>query len=313
MEEYLEAMREDPAQAEATLDRLEEVAPSADQARNLAFDRARQALRDGDVEDARDRFRTLWDDDQDDAVASRATYELARIAHDQDDDWPEAQRLMRRAIVDTAPWAGADFALDYLLRHVRDEDSPESLAAALAQMAADVEDGRMAARLSLEQARILADELRRPNPAFVAYRTAFERCGDCAATDDALFEMGQLYERFHMWGPALDAYAIVADRVEPASFVGTYTSHRAADARYQMGLVELLHRNDYERAADHFETYVDEFPNHRRTDDAAWHLVTVERRAGDTESLRRALEQFLEDFPHSRHAQRAERQLAEVI
>lgn len=312
MEQYLEAMRQDPAQKEAELERLQREAPSDGQARNLAFERARKALRAGDLEEARGRFQSLWNENPDDAVASRAVYELGRIADEYDSDWEEARRLLRRAIVDTAPWAGADFALDYLLRQESRDERYESLTQLLAEMAADVEDGRMAARLHLERGRVLADALRRPNDALRAYRSAFERCADCAATDDAVFEMGQLYERFRMWDAAVEAYAVVAVRVEPAAFVGTYTSHRASDARYQMGIVELLHRHNFDDAAEHFETYLDDFPNHRRSDDAAWHLVTVEYRAGDEESVRRALERFVEEFPHSRHAERAQRKLAEV-
>ncbi len=312
MEQYLDAMRQDPDAAQAELERLTASAPSNDQARNLQFERARKFLRSDDVERAREVLEAIWDEESGDAVASRAVYELARIAHDVDEDFDQSYDYLRLAIVETPPWAGADFSLDYLLRHQRHPERHQWLEDELRQMADDVEDDRMAARLHLERGLLLADELRHPEPARQAFLAAYQRCPNCAATDDALFEMGQLYERFEKWDAAAMAYAVVAARVKPASFVGTYTSHRAAAARYHLGILELLHRRDYDAAADHFQRFLDDFPNHRYTDDSAWHLVRIEELREDDEAHRRALDRFVEEFPHSRHAERARLQLAKM-
>lgn len=311
-ESYLEAMRLPPDQIDGALEELARRAPTEEEARDANFERARIALRAGEAERARQIFQTLYDQRSDDAVGSRSLYELGRLAAEHDGNPDEAVSIMTRAVVETTPWAGSQFALDFLLRQEKRRDRRDELIDGLAQMAEDSQDDRMAARLHLERGLLLDSTQRDANGALQAYRAAFGRCAECAATDDALYAMAMIYTRYQDWDSAVATLDILAGRTGKSYFIGTYNSHRAADARYQLGLIEMLFRDDYAAATRHFRTYIDDFPNHRETDDAAWHLVELERFQGRDRAYRRALERFVRDYPHSGHVERAQRRLEEA-
>lgn len=309
----MEAQRLPLDEQEASLKDLLASAPDQEQARQVRFELARIALKTGAVEEARDYFQSLWNEDQSDAVASRALYELGRLASDHDGNWPRARQLLLQAITETAPWAGADFALDFLLRKERRLGAFDELATLLQKAANDASDGRIAARLHLERGRILATERAAYDEALAAYRAAYARCENCAATDDALMEMAAIYARFQMWEPAIDALSIVAERYQPSFFVGTYSSHRVSDARFALAEIELLYRQNYGAATEHLQIFLSRFPDDQRADDAAWHLVQIRRLKGQQAGFERALRRFLRDYPESRYATEATRQLEELM
>ncbi len=309
---YLEAMRLDSEAADRELARLAETAPTEEQARDMQFERARLALQRDDIELARQRFEQLWDDDPDDAVGSRSLYELARMAYEQDDDPQRARQLATQAILETPPWAGAELALKFYLLDARRSERFDEAAAELAAMAEQSDDDRMASQLHLERGLILDERLDRPDDALQSYRAAHRRCDDCAATDEALFQMGQIYARHLQWDSAARAYQQVAGRTAPSMGVGTYHSQRAADARYELALLELLFRDDHEAAIRNFRQLQRDFPDHRLSEDVAWHLVEIERLHGTERSYRRALQSFIDDYPRSRRAATAQQRLGEA-
>ncbi len=312
MDDFVEVHRLDYEEADQRLKELAQTAPSEARAREAQFERARLALRADHIETARSRFEAIWEERTDDAPASRALYELGRIAAEHDGDEAEARRLLHKTIAETPPWVGAEFALQFLIRQEVGAGRAAQLADDLGAMAAELEDDRMAAQLYLERGLLLDEELGQPNEALKSYRSAFGRCKECSATDEAIFQMGKIYTRHQSWQAAIDSFAIIARRTSRSFFVGTYNSHRAADARYEAGMVEFLFRQDYDAAARHFKKYVKTFPNHRETDDAAWHLVQIERLRGSDRSYRRALERFVEDYPYSSLVDDARQQLADL-
>lgn len=309
---YLEAMRLEPRAAEAELARLAETAPTEEKARDMEFERARLALRRGDVELARRRFQSLWDARSDDAVASRSLYELARMAEEEDGNIDESRRLLRKTILETRPWAGSELALKFLVLQERRAHRFEWLVDELTRLAERSDDAHLLAQLHLERGLVLDEALGRPDEALDAYRMAHRASPDTAATDEALFQMGQIYARFQMWEPAVTALEIVADRTARSFGVGTYHSQRAADARYELALIEMLFRDDYDAAQDHFRTFQRTFPQHRLSEDVAWHLVEIERLTSSDRAYRRALRRFVDDYPHSRRTDRARQILGEA-
>lgn len=311
-QDYLEVMRLPPEEAEAALEELINRAPNQEKAREARFQKTSLTLRRGDIEAARQGFQKLWDDKNDDNTASRAIYELARIAAEHDEDGQEARRLLTTAIVDTPPWAGSEFALDYLIRTERRASRTDELATHINSMATTVKDDRMGARLHLEHGLLLADRSGQANAALDAFRAAHKRCRECAATDDALVAMAEIYTRHQSYGAAVQALNIVANRTQRSFFVGTYSSHRASDSRFALGEIELIYRRDYSAATGHFRTFIRDFPYDPRADDAAWYLVEIERESGSTGSHRRALRRFLRNYPESRHAPRAQKRIEEM-
>ncbi len=310
--EFLEVTRLDPQEADDGLAALAERAPSEERAREAEFERARIALRSENIELARTRLQTMWDDRQDDSYASRALYELGRIAAEHDEDTEAAHRLLQQTITETPPWAGSEFALQFLIRTERRAGRTAALVDHLEQMAHIVADDRMASQLHLERGLLLDEELNQPNRALEAFRLAFQRCETCGATDEALYQMGEIYARHQRWDPAVASLDIVARRTGRSFFVGTYNSQRAADARFLMGTVEMLHRQNYDAARTHFRKFVNTFPNHVQTHEAAWNVVQIERLAGSQRSYRRALRRFVENYPHSRHFDAAQQYLEEM-
>lgn len=311
VQDYASASRLEPSAAAEKLAALAENAPNDDKRRDALFDRARVLVDAGEIEDARRQFRALHEEDIDDNVSSRALYELGRIAAEHDEDFEQARRLLRQAIVDTSPWAGAELSMQFLIRLEQRLDRHEPLVALLDEISRQLDDDRIASQLHLERGLLLDDQLGRADAALQAFRDAFSRCSDCAAADEAVYQMAQIYVRHQRWQPAVDALEIIANRSRQSWFVGTYSSQRASDARFQLGRIELLYRNDYDAARDHFETFVDRFEHHSNTDDAAWHLVTIERLDGTARSYRRALQRFIDDYPHSRYVDEAKAELAE--
>lgn len=310
--EYVEAGHLAPDEAQQRFAELAETAPGDPQARDAEFERARMALKAGDVDEARRLFDELYGANPDDRVASRALYERGRIAYEHDGDADDARQFLHRAITETPPWAGSELALDFYVRTERRDDRPQRLAGDLGRLAEDADDERMIAQIYLHRGVVLDEDLGDADGALDAYRSAYDTCFDCAAADEALFQMGQIYARHQNWDAALEAYAIVADRTKRSFFIGTYSSQRASDARYEMGRIEMLFRRDYEAATDHFEEFLSAFEGHLNADRVAWHLVEIERLSGTDRSHRRALEQFIDDYPHSRRIDRAKQLLAEA-
>ena len=294
------------------LERLYREAPTRERARDARLELARELLRQDQPGAAREHFEALWAEEQDDPVASRARYELARLAVEVDQDLDSGRRLLRETIVDTPPWAGADLALDYLLRLEKPRQSPSALAAELGEMAGEMQDDRLASRLYLEKGRLLSPIAGRANDALQAFRAGYARCPDCAATDDSLMEMADIYARFQQWEPATQALEIVAARTERSFFVGTYSSHRASDARMRLGIIAMDHLQDLDAARAHFQRFLRDFDGHLHSDRAAWRLVQIEGLTGSPRSHRRALENFIERYPHSRRVPSAQALLREL-
>ena len=294
------------------LEQMVREAPTRERARDARLELARELLRQDQPEAAREHFEALWSEEKEDRVASRSRYELARMAVEVDQDLETGRRLLRETIVETPPWAGADLALEFLLRLERRRLSPVQLASLLAEMATETKDDRLAARLHLEQGRLLVGVAGRANDALQAFRDGYARCADCAATDDSLMEMAEIYQRFEQWEPATQALEIVAARTQISFFVGTYSSHRASDARMSLGIIAMDHQQDLDSARTHFQRFLRDFDGHLRSDQAAWRLVQIEGLTGSARSHRRALENFIDRYPHSRRVSDAQSLLREL-
>lgn len=312
VQEYATAPGHEPREAEQILEHLARTAPDDEKRRDAQFDRARMALKRDDPETARQRFRALIDERDDDNVASRSMYELGRIAAEHDEDDARARRLLTDTVLQTFPWAGSELALDALIRLERDRNRHESLVDALADMAEQTDEHRLAAQLHYERGAVLLEDLGRDNDALDAFRSAFDRCAECASTDQGLYRMATIYIRRQQFDPAVDVLETVAARDDTSAFVGTYTSLRASDARYRLGRIELVYRQNYEAATRHFEAYLDRFGNNPDADRVAWYLVDIQRLDGTDQSYREALEQFIRDYPESRYVDQARARLEQL-
>ena len=309
---FIEAGRLSGDERRDALRKLIETAPSEERRRRAQFDLASFELRHGDKDVGREIFKSIIAADGSDRIASRSRYELGRMAFEVDQDPRAGEEMLVATILETAPWAGADLALEYLLRHHSRAQTLPLFAQELESLAGEQKENRLAARLYLERGKIIGAIPGRANDALQAYRLAFQRCPDCAASEDALMEMAEIYQRFGQPAAAIQALTIVANRTQRSFFVGTYSSHRASEARFTLGSIAMDQLEDYEKARDHFERFLRDFEGHIRTDHVAWRLVLLERETGSPRAYRRALERFVSEYPYSRFLSEARTRLEEV-
>ena len=78
---------------------------------------------------------------------------------------------------------------------------------------------------------------------------------------------------------------------------------------FDIGVVQLLYLSNYAEATRWFRRYLDDYPDGVLADDAAWHLVELERLRGDDAAYRGALQAFIDDYPESRYVRRANARL----
>ncbi|TXD37875.1 tetratricopeptide repeat protein [Lujinxingia vulgaris] len=306
---FLAAMRLPDTQAEPEVAALAERAPNREQARDARFELARFALRRGDVALAEERFEALWAEGIEDHITSRALYESARIELEHHQRRAEAIALLHRAIAQTAPWAGTELALDFLKKIERQAGNQQTLIDDLSRIAAELENARLKAQLHLTIGELHHADLQDDEGALKAYRRAAKSCEDCSAADEAIWRMAEIYSAYQNFDAATRTLSVVAERTDTSWFVGSYNSHRAADARFELGRIHMLFLEDYEQARDHFERFIDTFPHAMRRDQAEWHLVEITRLTESERAYRRALRRFSDDFPESRLADEAHRRL----
>ncbi|RDV38998.1 hypothetical protein DV096_00035 [Bradymonadaceae bacterium TMQ3] len=308
-DEFLAAMRLPEVQAEPEVASLALRAPERDQARDARFELARFALRRGDIALADERFEALWSEGIDDHITSRALYESARIALEHHQNRQEAIALLHRAIAQTAPWAGTELALSFLIKIEREAGHQPTLIEDLSRIAAELENDRLKAQLHLSIGELHHADLQDDEGALKAYREAALSCESCSASDEALWRMAEIYSAHQNFNAATRTLGLVAERTDTSWFVGSYNSHRAADARFELGRIHLIYLEDYDEARDHFERFIDTFPHAMRRDQAEWHLVEIARLSASEAAYHRALRRFASNFPESRLADQARRRL----
>lgn len=311
-DDFLAAMRLPDDQAEPAIAALAERAPEAEQARDARFELARFALRRGDIALAEQRFEALWNEGIEDHVTSRALYESARLELEHHNRRAEAVALLHRAIAQTAPWAGTELALSYLVKIERAENNQEGLIADLTRIANALDNERLKAQLHLAIGELRAADLHDEEGALQAYRQAARSCQSCSAADEGLWRMAEIYSAHQNFQAATRTLAILAERTDASWFVGSYHSHRAADAIFELGRIHLLFLDDFDKARDHFERFIDVFPHAIRRPQAEWHLVEITRLTKSPRAYRRALERFISDHPENRLHDRAHQRLEDL-
>ncbi|MBA2662601.1 MAG: tetratricopeptide repeat protein [Bradymonadaceae bacterium] len=277
------------------------------QRRQIDFELANITLRRGDKDGALAAYKAIWDSPVKDSVGGRALHESARIVAEK--DLERALLLHRTVITEYPEHVAADFSLSVLRIHYGRTKEHHVLLELLDALYAVVAPSSIANHILFTRAVLLETELRDEDGALETYTRLYRGCDGCSLGDEALWQMAQIYVRRQHWQPAITILEALAARVETSWFVGTYNSPRAGDSRYQLGMICMLHRNDYDRASEHFELYIKTFPHNVETDDAAWHLVQIERLRGQTNAYQQGLLAFEKHYPDSRHVATARARL----
>lgn len=303
------ADRGDVTEAQSRYERLLESAPGTEERRYVLVELGRMAEEQGDWREALDYYERLWSRDVDDEYGARALYRTSVIQQEHLGEPARARKSKRRAIVQYPRSVSAEFAVRDLADYYSGRGALDEMARDFRQIYDQVAGKPIGDNIMFELGRALEASGQRDDDALAAYREVVRAYDDDSLADDALWQMAKIYRRHQMWRPAIAALELAADKMEVSWFVGDYNSPWANDARFQLGIINLLFLDKYDRAIEHFEQYLRDFPHSLYADDAAWHIVEAQRLAERGDRYRKALRDFLDDFPESRHVRTAKNRL----
>ncbi len=286
-------------QAEQHYRTLRAQAPDPEKKRDIDYELAKILLKRGDKAAALNAFLAIAKHKTKDNPGGKALYEAARIRYE--DDVPTSLLLYQQTITEYPDFIASDFSLTALRIHYLREKQSDELLQILDRLFSAVSHTNLSNHILFTRAKLFEDELKDDNEALNAYRQLYNHCQGCSLSDDASWQMAQIYIRHQYWQPATQILNTLAEKVKPSWFIGTYNSPRAADARLLLADINLLYLNDYETAEQHLKRYMKDFPNTTRSDDAAWNLVEIQRLAGSPQSYQKSLDSFVRNYPESRY------------
>lgn len=292
-------------EARERYERLLDTAPEDEERRYVLVELGRIAEEQGDWRDALSYYERVWTGERDDEYGGEALYRTALIQQEQLGEPAKARKTLRRTIFEYPASVSAEFAVRDLTDFYLENRTLEQMNRDFREIYGRVEGEPVGDNVMFELGRALEASGDHDDEALAAYREVAITYGDDSLADDALWQMSKIYRRHQMWEPALQALELCAGMMEPSWFIGSYDSPWANDARFQLGIINLLFLDHYEQAVDHFETYLDDFPHSVFADDAAWHIIEAHRLAGSRGAYRESMRAFIEDFPESRHVRTA--------
>lgn len=284
-------------QAEQHYRALRAQAPDPERKRDIDYELAKILLKRGDKAGALEAFLAIANNKTKDNPGGKSLYEAARILYE--DDVPASLQLYQQTITQFPTFVAADFSLTALRIHYVREKQYDEFLQVLDRLFPATSHTNISNHILFTRAKLFEERLNDDNEALNAYRQLFYHCQGCSLSDDASWQMAQIYIRYQLWQPAIQILTKLADKVQPSWFIGTYNSPRAADARLLLGDINLLFLSDYKAAEEHFARYMKDFPNTTQSDDTAWNLVEIQRLSGSQHAYQKSLDRFARDYPES--------------
>ncbi len=279
-----------------------------DETRRLAMLRlARLAEDRGRVDEARSAYRALYAADPADLHGAHAMYREVELTFEADGDFDAALELCRALIARYPDYLPAEHCVDDVERYHRTAENLPALARELESMATALADTELGDFLLYRLGRLYAEEMDRPDDAVAVFDRLYELDPVGPLYDDALWYAAQVRVEQERWQDALGYYQRLLDAREESWWIGSYDSEWVDDARFSRGRIYFERLEDYDRAAQEFAAYVDEFEDNLEQDDAAWWRVHALRRGGG--DWKGAARELIERFPESRFAPRAQRMI----
>jgi TolA-binding protein len=295
-------------EAEVRFQTLAAQAPSPERTRQALFELARIAHRQGQLDEALQRYEVLWRSEIRDSTGGRALHESARIMMRELDRIDEGLVMHRQVIERYPDHVAAEFSLEELRRHYQRLDGHDDLLELLEALIPSVSGTVVGHQVLLLTGEMYESHRKDEARALELYHAVHMGCPRCAVGDDGLWKMVLIYERHQNWSAALPLLEFMANRTESSWFVGTYNSPRASDARHKLGLIQMLFLRDYGTARRNFNQFLKDFPHSFEADDVAWHIVQSYRLEGDERRYLREKESFVRSYPDSRLARQREGQ-----
>lgn len=310
---YIEAARlhdqDRYEEASAHYDQLLKHAPDEDKKRLIQYRMALMQEDQGDVDGALESYRAIWEDERADEYGSRAMRASLRIYRSRGDK--QRARELNLAIVDKYPEA---IAAEHALRDIRKWYRQEGRAAEMAEYLLETSKTHKGTEIEdfalMMRGEVFEEDLSMDAEAIQAYEKVITLAYQGKLADDAIWRIAQIHIRNKRWPDALEYLdRLVAEHHAKSWFIGDYNSEFADEARLESGRIYLEELEDYDAAIEQFEKFINEFPNSRLKDDAAWEVVKAIKLKGNDSDHRDAMERFIADYPESRYVRVARREL----
>jgi tetratricopeptide (TPR) repeat protein len=299
------------SEAEARYLELLESAPNDESRRYVLNELGRVSERRSDWERALGYYERVWKQPHDDEAGARALYRSGHIFVRHLGDAERGLDLMRQTIVRFGASVAAEVSVRELKAHYLERRDFDGLEREFTGLYEQTGDEPIADNLLFELALALEEEADQPRRALPHYRTVYEDLPEHGLADDALWQAAMIHQRHQSWETTVDLLSRLADDVQTSWFVGNYNSPWTSKARFELGMIHLLHLEDYPEAIAHFERFLSDFPTSILADDAAWHIVQLHRLKGDRSAYLSGLEDFVKDHPESRYVRQARERLAQ--
>ncbi len=319
-------LREARERYETLLERAE----SPDDRRYIRLQLARLSADREEWDEALEGYEEIWSEEIEDRYGARAMFEASRVIErtsqgkdarptetSQGKDappkgLPAAERLRWRLVARYPESTWAERSVESIAAHYAEGEEWASLQREFDRLHDELAPTSIADDILFEAAIVLGNRRGDRETALAYLRRLLDEHPDALLADDAEWEAARLCIDTQDWSCALPLLRRLSERTRgsvAAPKLGVLHPPYASKALYRLGYLHLTHLDDYAAAAEQFRRFLDEFPDHPKADDSAWHLAHAHRLAGEREAYRRALRRLIDDYPKSRHVEPARRQL----
>lgn len=280
---------------------LQQAPPEGADTRWIAFRRAEILRKKGERNAALEAYQIIWSADRVDTWGARASLNHARLMLEGSRE--QGIEGLTRTILGYPNEAGADDALADLVR--LHEGDPTALDALLAELTPKLDGTYLAGNVRFARAQNLDQGLQDIDAAALLYREIWVDHREDAISDDALWEMTQLFRRVQAWPQAVINLRVFADNTESSWFVGSYDSQWVNDAVFDLGWIHLVYLDDYDAALTWFDRFAADYEDSLRTPEALFWASEALRLKGDSAGRVEYLRRVQDDYPDSKWSRRA--------
>lgn len=290
------------------------LAPAVDRDELLTYVRYRLALMlelEGRHDEALEAYAVIYRAPQSlyDHTAGQALFRTAEILRSAYGDEDEALRVYR-SVVETFPNTFfADDALFELIDAARARGESQQLYAWLTQVYPALRGSEIADNLAYWTARLLQDDLGRPEEALEVYRVLLLEFHPSGLMDDSLWRSALCYRTLDRIDEEYWLLKAFVDAREVSWIMADYESEYYRPALYRMAEIHE-DRDELSEAIAVYRRFQRMYPLSLRRDDVQFHVMELQMELGDVAGMEESLAWLRREYPDSRFVRRGEELLA---
>lgn len=290
--------------------RLLEDPPNADKRRWVEYRQAEILREKGDLEGALVAYQAIWQAPRIDEWGAKAKLSSAEVLEQQGDSHAALSARLQ-TILKYPNEIGAEYALQQI--YDRFVSTPKALDGLLEDLAPHLEETYLAGNVLYLKAQNLDQNLGDIDAAAMTYRRIYTDFPEDALSDDALWEMTNIYRRVQAWPQAIQNLIVLATNVETSWFVGSYASQWVPSATFDLGVIHLLYLSQYDTAVYWFERFADTYEDSLRAPEALFYAAEARRLQHQEDRHFAILKRIAHDYPDSKWARRANDRLGKTV